>query len=350
LPLQPGVSGGAGNTKFVMASSSPPSGTPASATPSYVARPSLYKRLASVDVETAYYPNMDGQVFASRFLPGSTNPASDWAPKKFYDPWDAYFASVDDAFGRNTGTPIGYVNKSSGLRMETNCSTQLGKPGPANPLMASTLPIATRLGIALDNCDEFAPRRPVFAQAKVASKFDSAGVVPDIFVGTGDSNQLGNTNERNFFYAVHDSGFSDPTAPLSSSTITNRGALMWIYAFDKGEKVVGNPTFAGGSLVVATYKPPVSGSTCKQFGDAYLYAFDPKTGQPRKALQDPASPAGAPVYKSVIELKDAGALSDLITIKGSNQVGYATSGGAPQLTAVRTFIQAGRVQGWKRVK
>jgi Tfp pilus tip-associated adhesin PilY1 len=195
-----------------------------------------------------------------------------------------------------------------------------------------------------------AVRRPIFAQPKVASKFDASGVIPDVYVGTGDATELENRDERNFFFAVHDSNFALSPAANLPDTVNGSGKLLWIYTFDKGEKVVGNPTFSAGAIIVATYKPPVSGSTCKLLGDAYLYAFDPKTGEPRAALLDPNSPPGAPVYKSVLELKNAGAVSDLISFQGSNQIGFANGSGSPQLVLTRGNMAAGRVQGWRRVK
>ncbi len=348
LPAQAGVSGAAGVTKYAVAPSSPAGGTAAGIYQSFLARPSLYKRTSSVDVETAYFPNYDGQLWAMRFPAASSNPNSDWEPRKMYDPWDPAFGTAPDAYG-NSGTAVGYVNKTTGLRMETGCSTHLGKAGAPNAALSATA--MPRLGIDLASCTDFANRRPIFAQARVSSRFDAAGIVPDIYIGTGNSNDLGDTGERNFFYAVHDSRFLDPSQPaLSKATIDGSGQLMWIYAFDKGEKIVGNPTFAAGSIIVATYKPPASGSTCQQFGDAFLYAFDPKTGAPRAALLDPASPAGSPTYKSVIAMPEAGALSDLITIKGTNQVAAARSNGSIDLKSVRAFIQAGKVQGWRRVK
>ncbi len=337
VPNQAGVTGIDGDTKFPVALSQPPTGNTLSTNQAFVARPALYKRPGSTDTETAYFPNMDGQLFASRFPTNTSSPHNDWEPRKMYDPWDQNFN--ENAFGE-PATKVGYVNKTTGFRMETNCETQLGKAGAPNPLLpAAVMPT---------NCSDFQNRRPIFAQAKVAAKYDASGVLPDIFLGTGDANQLGGNTERNFFFGVHDSRFSTTPAGNVKSTIDGSGKALWMYTFDLGEKIVGNPTFSGGSIVVATYKPPVSGSTCKQFGDAYLYAFDPKTGDPRPVLLDPTSSLTAPVFKSVIELKDAGALSDLITFKGSDQIGFAQSNGGTRALRVRNLTQAGRVQGWRR--
>jgi Neisseria PilC beta-propeller domain len=338
--VQPGVAGAAGTTKFEIASSSPAStANTAASIQSFVARPALYKRPGVTDAETAFFANHDGQLWASRFPQNTSTPGTDWRPRKMYDPWDQDFQT--DAVG-NPATVISYLDKTTGLRVETGCETFLGKPGAVNAAVAAAANLTA--------CTELAVRRPIFAQPKVASKFDASGVIPDVYVGTGDATELENRDERNFFFAVHDSNFALSPAANLPDTVNGSGKLLWIYTFDKGEKVVGNPTFSAGAIIVATYKPPVSGSTCKLLGDAYLYAFDPKTGEPRAALLDPNSPPGAPVYKSVLELKNAGAVSDLISFQGSNQIGFANGSGSPQLVLTRGNMAAGRVQGWRRVK
>lgn len=304
-----------------------------------VGRPALYKRTGLPDVETAFYGTLRGTLWAQRTW-DTSDPEDDWEPTRFYDPWDNM--SREDVNGDDA--IVQYVDKTTGDRLSTGCRMELGRGGSPNaPFNNSSHPAY------LNNCSTLGTRRPFFNRPRVTSVFDSSRSQPDIFIGTGDVNNL-NSNpdpgnpERNFFFAIHDRTFPLGTAPSFGTNGANRaGQTMWVYMFDRNEKVISEPAFVGGSVVVATYLQP--NLSCFGLGDSYLYAFDPRTGEPRRSLEDPSAPGS---FVSVVRLQGAGVLSDLVAANG--RVYYARGDGRAASTNVRPVGISGRVQGWRRVR
>jgi len=303
----------------------------------FVARPSVYRRMGKIDVESVYYGNEQGRIYAQRTW--QTNTASNWAPGIWYDGWDV-MSQPDTQL--NTRAPIWYLVKTTagsftaGTRVATGCRMQLGSTGAFNSLPASAgSPV---------NCTSLATRRPIFGRPRVAYANDTSLTNPDLFFGTGDQQALDNTSSRDFFFAVFDERFNDQAY---MSTSTQKGKTSWVFMFDPGEKVLGEPVMSSGSIVVATYAPPTSGSTCGQLGDSYLYAFDPRTGEPRATLRDP-NVVGTPTYTPVVKLTGVGAISDPIVINGG--LYYADGTGQVSKVETRPVGLGGRIQGWRRVR
>lgn len=315
--------GGDFDTDFV----EPPDGE------SLIAPTALYKRTLTVNVESAYYATDWGRIWGQRIDDDATKPHEEWEPKVWYDGWDD--KSKKDVFG-NDRAPIYYMDKTSGAKVDTGCQLELGHGGTPNN--AALPPLAQ-----MTNCSDLSPRRPIFNRPRIANVWDTSLERPDLFFGTGDSLNLGDPNERNFFFAVHDTEFAK--SHKKKDKLEWGGRTMWVYMFDKGEKILGEPAFVGGSVVVATYAPPVGG-LCQNFGDSYLYAFDPRTGEPRNVLLDPT--VATPTFKSVVKLTNTGALSDLMVINGS--VYFSTGKGGVSRVDARAVGVGGRVQGWRRMR
>ena len=315
------------NTKYV---------TSAGNCSNFVARPTAYKRIGQVDVESTYYGNEQGTIWAQRLW--SSTSATDWAPGLWYDGWNSSYQG--DILG-NAQAPIWYAVKATGggftegTRVQTGCKLALGSAGTFNTLPASAA--------ATGSCTALATRRPIFGRPRAAYANDGSLVSPDLFFGTGDAQALDSTSSRDYFFAVYDQRFFEQRY---MADVTQKGMTSWVYMFDPGEKVLGEPVITGGSVVIATYAPPLGG-TCNQLGDSYLYAFDPRTGEPRPSLQDPTNTTST-TYHAVIKLTGAGAISDPIVVNGG--LYYADGRGDVNKVQTRAVGLGGRIQGWRRVR
>jgi hypothetical protein len=341
---KPNVGGTANDTRFTTWS-------PASAGPandeSMISRPALYKRNGGVNVESAYYASSIGTIWAQRTAYGtpvtySSNPSVDWVPGRFFDPFGT--ADIGDVYG-HARTAVTYVNKANGLAVSTGCSLGLGSYAATGQAAAAGLPAA----LNLTNCNELTTRQPIFARPRALSLYDLSRVAPDLYFGTGDSLNLASKGKlignaidlkdlgRNFFFAVNDSSFG--TAGFSSKA-------LWAVTFDPTEKVLGEPAFVSGAVVIATYKPPTS-SACQNFGDSFLYAFDPRTGAPKTVLRDPAA-TDPTAYTSVVKKEGIGAISDLIAVNGN--IYFGSSKGSVTRIEAKPSGGGGKVLGWRRVR
>lgn len=300
---------------------------------SLVASPALYRRAVSVEVESAYFGSDEGRIWGMRIPDNTTNPANDWEPKIFADPWHA--DTRQDVYGNDRAT-VWYLNKTTGQRVDTGCKTELGHGGTPNN---ADLPAEADM----TNCSDLGVRRPIFTRPRIANVWDMTLEKPDLYFGTGDSLNLGGNTERNFFFGVHDSLFD--SGNKSKTVLENAARFLWVYTFDKGEKILGEAAFVGGSILVSTYVPPAGGS-CSSFGDSYIYAFDPRTGEPRNVLLD--STESTPTYRSVVRLSNVGAISDLQAVNG--QVVYGRGDGTVEGLGVRAVGLGGRVRGWRRLR
>lgn len=299
--------------------------------PSLAGRPASWRREDKTDTDSVYMGstagcdgatagfscsiNTSGGIWAMRTRP-TGNPRNDWRPRLWWDPFD----SNDGTRADGQRAPIWVLDKTTGLQTWPNsCRLPLGSGGA---------------GCNVYDVDVSFYNRPRLAALTDSSSLNAR---PDMYIGTGDANNLNNATEQNFFFAIHDRGFL-------TARPTHDGEALWAYAFDPGEKVTGEPAIISGAVVVPTFVPPVGG-TCQQFGDAYLYAFDPITGDPRSVLQDPANPTQ---FRPVVRLAGVGALSDLVVVNG--RIYYATTrGGVGSNTPLQTG-SGGRVQGWRRVR
>lgn len=300
--------------------------------PSMAGRPAIWRRENKTDTDSVYLGSTagcdgatspgasctldrTGKLYAMRTRP-TNDPRSDWRPREWFDPYDNHDSTRVDG----QKAPIWKINKTTGAQTWPNsCRMPLGSGGGA--------------------CSAYAVNPSFYNRPRLAAISDSSSINarPDLFIGTGDANNLNNATEQNFFFAIHDRGFLTPSASHDSE-------MLWAYAFDPGEKVTGEPAVVSGAVVVPTFVPP-AGGTCAQFGDSYLYAFDPITGSPRNVLQDPANPSQ---FRSVVRLQDVGALSDLVVVNG--RIYYATTRGGVGSNAPIQTGQGGRVQGWRRVR
>jgi hypothetical protein len=300
---------------------------------SIISRPATYKRSSQVNVESVYYGSRNGIIWAQRTaVTGS--PATDWQPGKWFDPYGA--APIPDVFG-NSRAPVYYIDKTSGARIATGCS--LGLNVTSTPV--SGLPIS----LALTNCNQLTNRQPIFSRPRVLSLYDQARVKPDVFFGTGNSSNpievaAPGTENRNMFFAVNDSSF------VAGSNTVGQGTALWAVTFDPNEKVLGEPAFVSGAVIVATYVPPTT-NACQNFGDSYLYAFDPRTGAPKPILKDPALGPTA-TETSVLKKANIGAISDLIAVNGN--IFFGNSRGDVSRIVARATGGGGRVYGWRRVR
>ncbi|MER2566861.1 MAG: hypothetical protein ABTQ32_39415, partial [Myxococcaceae bacterium] len=300
--------------------------------PSMAGRPAIWRRENKTDTDSVFIGSTagcdgatsagssctldrTGKLYAMRTRP--TNDARhDWRPREWFDPHENDDAERVD----NQRAPIWKIDKVTGAQTWPNsCRLPLGSGGGA--------------------CSAYDVNPSFYNRPRLAAISDSSSINarPDLFIGTGDANNLNNATEQNFFFAIHDRGFLTPSASHDSE-------MLWVYAFDPGEKVTGEPAIVSGAVVVPTFVPP-PGGTCAQFGDSYLYAFDPITGSPRNVLQDPANPSQ---FRSVVRLQDVGALSDLVVVNG--RIYYATTRGGVGSNAPIQTGQGGRVQGWRRVR
>ena len=301
----------------------------------FVARPATFKRTGKVDVETAYYGDEQGEIWAQRTW--DTSSSANWDARLWYSGWESMSGGSDT---QGTNGPVWYIAKADesgftgGQRYDTGCRMKLGSGGTFNSLPASAAPPS--------NCSGLSTHRPIFGRPRVAFATDTSLTKPDLFFGTGDAQALDNTGSRDFFFAVHDQNFA-PNVFMSGAR--QRGQTSFVYMFDPGEKVLGEPVFVGGSVVIATYAPPLGG-TCNQLGDSYLYAFDPRTGVPRPTLRDPSLVSST--FKSVVKLTGVGAISDPIVVNGG--LYYADGRGDVKRVEARPVGFGGRIQGWRRVR
>jgi hypothetical protein len=300
--------------------------------PSIAGRPATWRRENATDTDSVYIGStagcsgggcalsIGGKLFAARTR-ATNNPNTGWRPRTWWDPR----SSADAVRVDGQQAPLFTMDKTTGAQVDSGCRLPLGSGGAG--------------------CTQYDRFVSFYNRPRLAAISDNQTINarPDVFIGTGNINDLTRNilqPQQNFFFAIHDREFGNP-----SNDPTNGGEIMWAYAFDPHELVTGEPAIVSGSVIVPTFIPPEPGGQCVQFGDSFLYAFDPVTGAPRRVLQDPANPGQ---YRSVVRLTEVGALSDLVVSNG--RVYYATTrGGIGSNTPLQTGL-GGKVQGWRRVR
>ncbi|MBL9039753.1 MAG: hypothetical protein JNG84_14645 [Archangium sp.] len=333
-------------------------------------RPGLFRvqvPTPNADVDSYYLGDVNNRLWFGRVrgtAPLHSGGPGSWKPRVFFDPTNASFANYATHISPFEDSPgparINRMNKSLSLvgggrcvpgggpiQDGFECYTSVSSDTCRLPLSGSDyilggpgadLILGTPDDVGSGACAQYSPTlSPIrfFARPRIEAKSEVTGARPDLFIGTGNPQNLSASREQNYIFAIHDQGFTNDadTAP---------GAPLWLYALDPGEKVLGEPQFIGGSVIFATYQP--LGSGCATLGDSYLYSFNPATGEPTRAI---AAPSG--VYTSTVKFQGSGPI-DFIALKGRLYVTKTKTDGAPEAIDTREIGLGARVQGWRRVR
>ncbi len=312
-------------------------------------RPALYRPPNSPYISAAVVgvngePNIStgmgkGLLAISRF--GETNTTTwSWRPKVFFDPGSSAFSK--DPTGKvvevqtvgldDPGTPVA-------CSVDGDCEGGLCNAGFCKVWKLVKAKEVDTSVKKLPLKDE--DLSPIYLRTKVSAIWDPSGNLADYFVGTGNALEpVDNPSGSNFFYAVHDSG--------------TLGQPLWVFRFphDK-EQVLGEPAIVPGTIFVTAFEPPSVGTKCEQFGNSWIYAFDPKTGQLKNSiLRD----TGAGKSTSVMKCENCGMLSDLVAVGDTlyymKENSKPEAGGKPVPSGQRIVVAGapGKVQSWRRIK
>jgi len=186
---------------------------------------------------------------------------------------------------------------------------------------------------------------PIYNRAKVGMVIDPAERFADYYVGTGDANDPKNvTATWHYFYGIHDKG--------SETAGTPDGQPMFVFRFPKPEEQnISEPAIGPGVIFVPSYVPSAA-DPCFGFGDSYIYALNPKTGELIPNLPDPNNPGG---YVGAIKMENVGMISDLVLVGDKlyftvYKEGVPADQGKPRSMGVIIGGSAGRVLQWRRVR
>lgn len=308
----------------------------------FAARPSFWQRAGSPYMDHAVFAGTNGNIYMSRFrkrvrlestgvsVEAQTDPDR-WQPEVWFDP----------RRGSTSRTP-------SNQRVDVR-RVKVDNTDPANPVYSQVTddPAAVRDDVARTPdpwSGETLPLSrslPIWVRPRSTAVTNSARLIPDYFVGTGDGLNPGDPRSEyrwNYFYAIHDSNRSDDGK--------HDGAPLWVNQFiHEREQVVSEPALVQGALIVATYLPPTTTSPCENAGDTFLYCFNPTSGDLVRCLVNPDGTA-----TSVKKLSGVGIPSDLVTVDDNLYLTASNVSGPPIVERTRPTIDTGDIRSWRRVR
>lgn len=308
----------------------------------FAARPSFWQRPASPYMDHAVYAGTNGRIYMSRFrgrvsisgsgieVPARDND-NDWQPETWFDPT----APQNRRNPNNQDVTV--------RRVKANLTD------PANPVYTQVTadPGAVRDDVARTpepwTGEQLPLSRslPIWVRPRSTAVTNSARLLPDYFVGTGDGLNPGEPRPEyrwNYFYALHDSNRRNDGR--------HDAAPLWVNQFThEREQVVSEPALVQGALVVATYLPPTTTSPCENAGDTLLYCFNPVSGDLTRCLVNADG-----TTTSVLRLPGVGIPSDLVTVNDNLYFTASNVAGPPLRQVVRPTLETGDVRSWRRVR
>jgi hypothetical protein len=303
-----------------------------------IARPAIHRPPNEAHLFATYVPAVGGNMYAVRFMNSDlslrTDP-DDWMPQVLWDP-------SSDRNNRD-------VNGNRAVITQVAVDPDAGTNPPGwkliDPSSVTTFPYSdSQFPFPVNQV------RPLLNRPKVVPVLDSAGKLPDLFFGTGNtlnpqapgSDPSAKLANWNYFVAVHDTS--------NRTESQNAGRLMWAHYFlDSNEQVVSEPAVISGGVIVATYLPALTNSDagCDTNGETTLYCFDPQDGHLTNCLVY-MSGSYAGRNTSVLHLGQVGIPSDLLVV--NNNLYFATSVGGLMQQSIQQTPPAGDVRSYRRLR
>lgn len=233
----------------------------------FIAKPSYFRRLGSPYMDNMVYSGTSGLVYITRFRKkvkvegngtvkvDARDSSNRWEPERFFDPTN----SNTDKSPTGSKVRVRRVINTAGVFTQADCSPA-SFPGYQT---CGELPLAANRRLPLHN-------RP-----RAAPIYDTAGLTADYYFGTGDTLSPVEPGPRfrwNYVYGIHDGNNRDDGRDDAQPLWVNQ-------LINEYEQVVTEPLLINGNLIVTTYlPPPPTASDCTEPGAAYLYCFNPKSG------------------------------------------------------------------------
>jgi hypothetical protein len=302
-------------------------------------RPAVYRTPNSEYLFSAYLPETNGVMYAMRFAQANFNGAglpvpetdmNNWEPLEFWTPYDT-------------------IRGHKSIKNTVGAFTRVAEDTSTVPPTYTQVQPSTTTGFDSNYASDSLPFsqsskqwKPLTNRPKTVAVLDPQARLPDLFFGTGTT--YPDTNDAvakfNFFMGLHDSN--------TRITNENPGLFMWgSYFIGATEQVVSEPALISGCIIVATFTPAVTNTSCNAQGDTTLYGFNPADGTLQSCLSYTAG-AGAGVKTPVLKMPGVGIPSDLLVV--GDTLFFATSNGGLQTEKVVVSPATSGVRSFRRLR